>query len=76
MGGIVIARARHTAKIGAKSLIGQKKSIVITAHLCSETAVLAQIPASRHDVSLQYSMTKHAVRFYLRNRTTAHTEYV
>jgi hypothetical protein len=37
--GLLIARARHTAKIGAKSLIGQKKTILITAHLCSETAV-------------------------------------
>jgi hypothetical protein len=45
--GIVIIRARHSAKIRAKSLIVSEKTIVITAHLCSETAVFAQIPAFR-----------------------------
>jgi hypothetical protein len=39
MVGIVIPRARHTAKIRAKSLIGQKKTTVILSQLCSETAV-------------------------------------
>jgi hypothetical protein len=29
---IVLGRARHTAKIRAKSLIGQKKIVVILAH--------------------------------------------
>jgi hypothetical protein len=38
---IVLGRARHTAKIRAKSLIGQKKTVVILAHLCSETAVFS-----------------------------------
>jgi hypothetical protein len=52
MVGIVLAGARHTAKIRAKSLIGQKKTIVIIAHLCSEMAVLGRksyLPASLID---------------------------
>jgi hypothetical protein len=44
MVGIVIIRARHSAKIRAKSLIVLEKTIVITAHLCSETAFLAKNP--------------------------------
>jgi hypothetical protein len=43
MVGIVIARARHTAKIRAKSLIVSEKTILIIAHLCSEMAVFAVI---------------------------------
>jgi hypothetical protein len=41
--GIVIIRARHSAKIRAKSLIvSEKKTVVITAHLCSEMAVFGR----------------------------------
>jgi hypothetical protein len=39
MVGIVFPRARHRAKIRAKSLTGPKKTISIIAHLCSEMAV-------------------------------------
>jgi hypothetical protein len=42
MVGIVISQAGHTAKIGARSLIGQKKTFSIIAHLCSEMAVFGQ----------------------------------
>jgi hypothetical protein len=76
MVGIVIARAQHTAKIRAKSLIGQKKAIVITAHLCSETAVLDRNTIRFVHWSIRYSTTKHAVHSYLRSRTSAQTEYV
>jgi hypothetical protein len=39
--GIVFPRARRSAKIRAKSLIVSNKTNVITAHLCSETAVFS-----------------------------------
>jgi hypothetical protein len=39
---LVIIRARHNAKIRAKSLIVSEKTISIIAHLCSETAVFRQ----------------------------------
>jgi hypothetical protein len=39
--GLVIVRAQHTAKIGAKSLLVSKKTILFITHLCSETAVFA-----------------------------------
>jgi hypothetical protein len=42
MVGIVIAQARHTAKIGAKSLIVLEKTFSIIAHLCSEMALFGQ----------------------------------
>jgi hypothetical protein len=42
MVGIVIAGARHTAKIGAKSLIVSKKTFSIIMHLCSEMAVFGR----------------------------------
>jgi hypothetical protein len=40
--GIVIARAQHTARIRAKSLNVSEKTIIITAHICSETTVFDQ----------------------------------
>jgi hypothetical protein len=46
---IVFIRARHCAKIRAKSLIVLEKTIVIIAHLCSEMAVFGRkscLPAS------------------------------
>jgi hypothetical protein len=56
------------------------KTIVITAHLCSETAVflpkITPIFALRLHRSIRYSRAKHAVHSYLRNWTTAHTEYL
>jgi hypothetical protein len=45
--GIVIPRARHSAKNRAKSLIIPEKSFLIIAHLCSETAVFAKNPTFR-----------------------------
>jgi hypothetical protein len=56
MVGIVIIQARHSAKIRAKSLIVSEKTTVITAHLCSEMAVLGQksyLPASLIDPILK-----------------------
>jgi hypothetical protein len=47
----------------AKSLIVLEKTTVITAHLCSETADFAEIPAFRHDVSIRYSRTKNDIQF-------------
>jgi hypothetical protein len=40
----------------------KKKTIVIIAHLCSETAVFARIPTFRLPRSNRYSRTTHAVR--------------
>jgi hypothetical protein len=60
----------------AKSLIGSKKTIVIIAHLCSEMVVLGRNTIQFFQRSIRYSSSKHAVHSYLRNRTTAQTEYV
>jgi hypothetical protein len=46
MVGIVIARAQHTAKIGAKSLIGQKKTIVIPRTYAVKRQFLTVIPSN------------------------------
>jgi hypothetical protein len=76
MVGIVLAWARHTAKIRAKSLIGQKKTFSIIAHLCSEMAFFGRKSTFRQVWLIRwYSRTKHAAHSYLGNRTTAHTEY-
>jgi hypothetical protein len=78
--GLLIARAWHTAKIGAKSLIGQKKTFSIIAHLCSEMAVFGRksvlflLPGLIDRFDTQW--TKNAFQFYFRNRTTAQIEYV
>jgi hypothetical protein len=63
MVGIVIIRARHSAKIREKSHFVSEKTIVITAHLCSETAVFAQIATFRQALSVRYSRTEYAVWF-------------
>jgi hypothetical protein len=60
----------------AKSLIGPKKTIVIIAHLCSEMAVLGRYSTQCFEWSIRYLSSKHAVHSYLRNRTTAQTEYL
>jgi hypothetical protein len=73
---IVIIRARHSAKFRAKSLIVSEKTISIIAHLCSEMAVSDRNSTFRLHRSIRYSRAKHAVLFYLRNRTTAHREYL
>jgi hypothetical protein len=39
---IVIVRAQHSAKNGAKLLIGQKKTFSIIAHLCREMRVFGR----------------------------------
>jgi hypothetical protein len=79
--GIVVPRARHSAKIRAKSLIvSEKKPIQIIAHLCSEMAVFGRKSVLFLPSGTMYRFDtqgwKHAVQFYLRNRTTAHTEYL
>jgi hypothetical protein len=81
MVGIVIARARHRAKIRAKSLIVSEKTFFN--HRApmqwngSFRPKISPIFASRFDGSIRYSRSKHDVLFYLRNRTTAHhTEYL
>jgi hypothetical protein len=76
MVGIVIIWAQHSAKIRAKSLIVLQKTIPIIAHLCSEMAVFGRKSVRFFQRSIWYSTTKHAVHSYLRNRTTAQTEYV
>jgi hypothetical protein len=56
-------------------LLYRERTISIIAHLCSEMAVFDQNSAFRFHVSIRYSKAKHAVLFYLGNRTNAHTEY-
>jgi hypothetical protein len=53
--GLVISRARHTAKMGAKSLTEQKKTFSFIAHLCSEMAVLGRKSTFRQAWSIRYS---------------------
>jgi hypothetical protein len=61
----------------AKSLfVSKKKTILINAHLCSEMAVFGQNCFRSFQRSIRYSRAKHAIQFYLRNRTSAHTEYL
>jgi hypothetical protein len=60
----------------AKSLNVSKKTIVIIAHLCSETAVFRQNSILSFQRLIRYSRTNHAVQFCLRNRTTTHREYL
>jgi hypothetical protein len=74
--GLVIIWSRLRAMNLVRSLIGSKKAFSIIAHLCSETAVFGQKLTFGLDGLIRYSTTKHAVHSYLRNLTTAHTEYV
>jgi hypothetical protein len=71
-----IHSARHTAKIRAKSLIISNKTIPITAHLCSETAVFDHNSIRSFQRSIRYSRMKACCSIHVRNRTTAHTEYL
>jgi hypothetical protein len=68
---IEIICAQHSAKIWAKSLIVLKETIV-----CIEIAVFGWNFIRSLQRSIRYSRAKHAVQFYLRNRTTAQTEYL
>jgi hypothetical protein len=52
MVGLVIIRARHAAKIRAKSLILSEKAFSIIAHLCSEMVVFGRkLPSGKLDRS-------------------------
>jgi hypothetical protein len=74
--GLVIIWSRLRAMNLAKPLIGSKIAFSIITHLCSEMAVFGRKSTFRQAWSIQYSRTKLAIRFYLRNRTTAQTEYL
>jgi hypothetical protein len=78
--GIVVPRARHSAKIRAKSLIVLNKNY--SNHRApmqwngSCWPKISPIFALQQAWSIWYSRAKHAVHSYLRNRTTSHSEYL
>jgi hypothetical protein len=60
----------------AKSPILSEKAFSIIVHLCSEMAVFGRNSTRCFEWPIRYSNLKHAVHSYLRNRTTAQTEYL
>jgi hypothetical protein len=60
MVGIVELIARHGANIRAKLLIVSKKTVVFTAHLCSEKQYFVEIATFWQAISILYSRTKNA----------------
>jgi hypothetical protein len=74
---IVFIRARHSAKIWAKSLIvSEEKYCNHRAPMQWNGSFWPKILPSGKLHRSDTQETKHAVQFYLRNRTTAQTEYL
>jgi hypothetical protein len=77
MVGLVIIRARHSAKIRAKSLIRSEKSYF---NHCTPMQwngrFWTEISPSGFIDRFDTQQSKHAVHSYLRTRTTAQTEYL
>jgi hypothetical protein len=65
MVGLVIIRARHSAKIRAKSLIVSEKAALIIAHLCSEITVFDRNSIRSFRRSIRYSTIEACCSFLL-----------
>jgi hypothetical protein len=74
--GIVDLMGGHSAMNLAKSLIVSKKLFQWSRTYAVKWEFLAENLTFRKAWSIRYTRSKHAVHSYLRNRTTAHSEYL